>query len=276
MKKLLAGLLILASTTAFAATTVKSYDIYVPSRASFDFVGGLNLHTGKFEAGTNETKYNGYGLDFELAYGLMDTLAVYGQQGLHGYNEETNAGKTKYEGLTNTKVGVKGIYGLNQMFFYYDAAINMALLGKAKTDSAMTSRPAINLLGGFGADVETFGLGALLGYDMYMDGDYDNNGTTQKDKSGSGMNWKVYAQYQPSWKVGLSYGSKAVAEFDTETGPVTTKTAKAQIDTISVYGIIPVNTDSNVFVALSKPEVKEPSGMTSNAYELEAKYQLSF
>lgn len=272
MKKILIGLLVLASSSAFAATTVKSYDMYVPARASFDFVGGLNLHTGTYKFGNTETKYNGVGANFELAYGIMDMLAVYGQQGYAGYNTETGTTKNKTEGLTNTKVGVKGIYGLNNMFFYYDAGLSMALLGKAKVDAAFDPRPALNLLGGFGADIEQFGLGAMLGYDMYMDGDYDNNGTTVKYKSGSGMNWKVYAQYQPSWKVGLSYASATIGKYDIETA----SQAETQANRISVYGIIPINADSNVFAAVSNYQPKKPTDYDSSAYEVEAKYQMAF
>lgn len=265
MKKLLTGLLILTSASAFAATDVKSYDMYAPKRASFDFVAGAHLPFGKYESNGTDMDYKGFGLGLELAYGVMDNLAVYVKQG-HEATEIENY--KKREGLTNTSVGVKGLIGMDNMFFYYDASYTMALLGKAETDKAFDARPVLALLAGFGADIEQFGLGAMLGFDMYQSGDEENNSVTSEHDAGNGMNWKVYAQYQPSWKVGLSYGSKTVDKTDTDD--------KSQTDTLSVYGIIPINAESDVFASINKPEIKEPSGVTSSAYVVEAKYLLRF
>lgn len=272
MKKLLAGLLILASTSAFAATTVKSYDMYAPTRASFDFGAGLGLNLGSYEAGPVKTDTSGFGLGFELAYGIMDNLAVYGEQGYWAYENKTGPATSKQNGLTNTTVGVKGIYGFDNMFAYYDASYTTALLGKAKTDAAFAVRPVLSLTGGFGADIQAFGLGAMLGFDMYQDGDFDNGTTTVKYKSGSGMRYKVYGQYQPSWKVGLSYENVSIDSHDV--GPI--NVAKSEGNIISVYGIIPINAESNILASLNKPSTTSPSGTTNSNYTLEAKYLLNF
>lgn len=288
MKKFLVGLVFLSSTAVFAAggSEARTPDMYAPKSSGAEFVVGLTLHTGKYEKSPSSTTASGMDLGLEYGYGFSDVMAVYVAQGYRNTEYTTDPGsfKSKITGIGDTKVGLKAVIDYGQVFFYYDVGYQMGLLAKAKTNSSgeatgVSRRPFLEAQGGVGTSIDMFGVGALITFDMYQDGDSDVDvaGTTftTKNKSGNGMQWKLYAQYQSTFKAGLAYGEQTIDAFDTTTASVTTPGVKAEGKMISVYGIIPVGTASEIHLQLQKPESKTGGG-TYSFYDVSAAYRMMF
>ena len=287
MKKFLVGFLLVSSTSAFAAggSEARTTDMFAPKGGGAEFLVKLTVPTGKVEQSGTSTTFSGMALGLEYAYGFSDMAALYVTQGYSSTEFASSPGTTsKVKGIGDTKVGVKAVVDYGQTFFYYDVGYQLPLLAKAKTDSsgdttAVNARPELQLQGGVGAAFDLVGLGALLKYDLYQDGDSDVDAAgitiTTKNKSGSGMQWKIYAQYQAAFKVGAAYGEMTVDSYDRTTSGVTVSNAKSETKMISVYSIIPVGTTSEVHLEIQKPEVKNSSA-TYSVYYLSAAYRTTF
>ena len=288
MKKFLVGLVILSSTAVFAAggSEARTPDMYAPKMNGAEFVAGLTLHTGKYENSPISKTASGMDLGFEYGYGFSDVMAFYVAQIYRNteYTIDPGSSKSKYSGIGDTKVGLKAVIDYGQAFFYYDVGYQMALLAKSKINSSgessgTTARPYLEAQGGVGTSFDMFGVGALIKFDMYQDGDTEVDvagvTTTVKSKSGGGMQWKLYAQYQSTFKAGLAYGEQTIDAFDRTSGGITSTGVKAEDKMISVYGIIPVGTTSEVHLQLQKPESKT-SGGTYGYYDVSAAYRMMF
>jgi hypothetical protein len=289
MKKLLFGLALAASISAFAAsgTDAKTTDMYAPKGGGSEFLAGILIPTGKVEQGASTTTRSGFLLNFQYAYGFSDVLGLYVNQGYASIEDSVSPGssKTKVLGLTSTAIGVKGLIDQGQLFFYYSAGYELGLFGKPKNDigsgelTAINNRPALKLQGGIGANFGIVGAGGMLGFDMYQDGDADTEAsgvtTTTKHKAGSGSNVKIYVQYQAASKFGFSYAEQTVDSYDTVTSNVTTSTTKTENKILALYTILPLNPASELFFEISKPEPKTTSA-TYSILNLSAVYRMTF
>ncbi len=291
MKNFLIGLVFLTTTSAFAAgagSESVTTDVYAPKAGGSEFLAGILLLSGKIEKSPISSTVSGFGLSLQYSYGFSDILAFYGQQGYSNYEFNTDPGsiKDKTVGIGDTKIGVKGLLDFGQNYFYYDVGYNSALLAKSKSNStnnestAVSTRPALELQGGVGGNFNSLGLGALLGYKLYQDGDKENESAagsvTTKYKSGTGSSWKLYAQYQANFKLGLAYQESTTDSYDTVTSGLTSSTSKSETKILSVYGILPVAAGSEVLFQLLKPEPKDTAGSTYSLYYLSAAYRLTF
>lgn len=297
MKNMFVSLLLLISISALAqkgapaaGSNTKTTDMFAPKMGSSEILAGLLMPTGTIEINNDTLDYSGFILGFQYGYGFTDFLTVYVTQPYASYDIKTNfSGVSKTQnikGLANTIIGAKGIIDYAPAFFYYEVNYQRAIFDTDKSNSstndstAASARPSFNVSVGAGANVQLFGFGALLNYKLYQDGDHDsvsNLGTvTSTYKAGNGSGWKVYAQFEPSWKLGLSYALTTVEAYDQVTGATKTVNPKSETQAVSIYSIIPINSASEVFLEILKPEPKDSGTMTYKLYYVSASYHVTF
>lgn len=279
MKKVLAALALLMTTSVFAAggSEARTTDMFAPKMGSSEFLAGILLPTGKDEKGATSSKYSGIALVAEYGYGFSDFASFYIQQGYTSVEVAPATGSsTKTKGLGDTKIGVKAVVDFAPAFLYYDVSYQMALLEKPKRDSsgdltAGSARPQFIVQVGAGTSYEVIGFGAKLNYNLYQDGDFDVPGGTLKFKSGTGAGWKIYAQYQASFKLGLSYSEQVSNSFDINT----TTQDKSFSRTYGIYSIIPLEPTSEIFIEVTNPQGSD-SAYTYGQYVVAASYRATF
>ena len=292
MKIMMIGLLLSLSTAAFAQTgptssNAKTTDMYAPKMGVSEFTAGLVIPTGSIENSAAKVEYSGYGLTVHYGYGFSEYATAYVTQQYSSIDiKQTGAATTTTKGLANTIVGLKGIVEYAPAFLFYDVNYQRSIFAKDKSDltnnenTAASARPSLNLNIGAGTAVNSFGFGALLGYSFYQEGETETvtnaGSTTAKNKAANGSSWKIYAQYEPSWKLGAAYAMTTTESFDRVNGATTTSQAKSELKAISVYGIIPATPESEVFVEITKYEPKDTTGSDYKIYYASATYRLTF
>ena len=287
MKKILVVLALLTGTSAFAAggSEAKTTDMYAPKAGVSEVLGGLAIYTGKNEVNSSSTKLSGVALVAAYGYGFSDFAAFYVQQSYLSVEAENStppfaSTTAKTKGLGGTKIGVKAVIDYAPAFFYYDVGYQMALLEKPKQEAngdvtAGNTRPVLSAQVGGGTSFESVGVGALLSLNLYQDGDFDRNGVTVKNKSGSGSAWKIYAQYQASFKLGFSYSEQLINSYDVTVNSVTTSNDKVFSRNYALYSIIPVTDSSEVMIDLINPQGSNPN-VTYGVYVLAGTYRMTF
>ncbi|MBC7741382.1 MAG: hypothetical protein H7061_04240 [Bdellovibrionaceae bacterium] len=291
MKKLLiASLFLISSVGAWAADgagMAKTTDMFSPKGGQSEIVPRLRIYTGTSTSGNTTSTYSGQELNFEFGHAITDSFGFYIWQDYANYQTDTTPGSTvrKTNGLGDTKIGIKSVVDMGQVFLYYDVGYEMGLLAKSTANqtsneySPVTSRPFVEVQGGLGVHLGMVGLGGLVKYDLYQAGETENqfvgNKSTQKNKAGTGLQWKAYFQLEPSFKLGLSYGEQAIEAYDTESGVLTTVNAKSENKTVSIYAIFPFASSSEIMVEVAKPEPKTTTA-TYSYYIATLSYRLRF
>ncbi len=290
MNQISSAVLILFTTSlsyAGSGAEAKTTDMYAPKNGSSEVYAGLGIKTGKSESGVSTTSYSGPIFVAQYAYGLSDNFAIYGNQKYSNleYTTDPAGTKSKYSGAGNTTIGIKGLLDYGQTFFYYDASYQAGLFAKYKYNitsgegTTVSTRPFLSVQAGVGGTLNMVGVGALLTFNAYQDGNSDLETpvgtTTTSNKAGTGTAWKIFTQLQMPWVLGLSYAQTTDAAYDTITNAIVTTQVKNESRTYSLYSILPIATSSELFFELQKPEL---IGTTTSDkyYIISASYRSTF
>ncbi len=282
-------------TSAAAAKTV---GVSAPLARQTELIFGLALPVGNTDgtpAGVKST-LSGFALKASYAYGIADFVSVYAAQEYSDLSADvknpsslvTPSFKVKSAGISDTTVGVKGVINFEKTHLYYDGSYVFGIADKPKsetsgttvTESAVSTRPKIVLTGGGGFPIGYTSIGALLTYTLFQDGEIETSvsgvKTSQKNKSGTGLAWKVYGQLEMGWKAGLSYEEYKTDEYNVVTSGVSTITKDSTDVRISAYGIVPFGSANEFMIEVSKLDNKEATTTKYNLYNIFLTYRKIF
>ena len=293
MKKIfVATLIMLTSMMALASMEggmAKTTDMYAPKAGGSELVPTLTLWTGKDDGNSTSTAYSGSIFGLEFGHGFSDVFAVYARQEYYNTQLDFSPGSStsKKTGIGDTKVGIKAVIDFGASFFYYDVGYQTALLAKSTFNAAtnetsgVNGRPSLQAQAGLGAAFNMLGLGGLYKQYLYQDGETTNSfagaSSTTKNKAANGSEWKLYAQLQSHFKLGIAYGESVNDSYDQVTLGLTSTAAKSEYKNIFVYSIIPIAASSELFLEIQKQEPKTAAtGTTYGHYFVTAAYRMMF
>jgi len=270
--------------------TATSYDMYVPRPGANYLTLGISLLKSETEIRTTSenTKGSGYGINLSYTHGLTSSFAYYISQDIYGYKYDTTptVGTSQVNTLGPTLIGIKGMKTYLGSFFYYSAGYQAAMLEKRDDQGGLNiftendRRDNVQLSGGFGALLGGFSLGGQYTYLMYQDTDNIFSNVITKYKAGTGAKWRLFAQIEKYYKLGLSYGEEIVEVSDTSTGGVVTRNGygKYEYQRIQIYTIIPISSTTDFFGDLTRTDRKNANGYfsTYEYYVATAAIRISF
>lgn len=272
-------------------TSLKTNDMFAPRLEQFEVFLGASIPYGNTDSTPlgQKRETSGYIASGSLAYGLLDWLAIYGSQTYQSYDYTySNPRSTaKVTGFGNSIFGAKGIMNFDGPFAYYDASYSIGLADKSKlssTDRAETAiarRPDLKLQAGAGLPIEMFSGGFLITGHLYQEGERTTsttgfNDTTTKYNAGTGLDWKIYAQIEKGWKLGLSYDEKKTHSFTTVTNGFSSNNAEVTLSAITVYGILPLFDMFELIGSAAKIDNKEAVNTTYNLYDMNVALRWAF
>ncbi|MBC7420872.1 MAG: hypothetical protein H7328_09095 [Bdellovibrio sp.] len=275
-----------------SAAAVKTFDIYAPLYRQHDITLHLGLPFGTIDGSPNgsKSKVSGYLTRLGYAYGITDYISVYVIQNYQSTDQsQTNPTYAlKINGPGDTTLGIKSVISFDKPYFYYSASYKSALLDKAKVEgtatsgqqTSVTTRPDIAISGGAGIPYSYFSFGALVAYHLLQDGDFESTTsgvkTTQKYRSGTGLDLKIYAQLELGWKLGVSYEEDKTDSYNIVTSGVSSVIKDSTYTAITGYGIIPFGFANEVLVGFSKFDNKEATTTKYDIYSITLAYRKIF
>lgn len=248
-----------------------SYDMYVPRPGANYLTLGISLLSSENEvrATSVKTKGSGYGINLIYTHGLTTSFAYFISQDIYGYKYDItpNLGTAEVSTLGPTLIGIKGMKTYLGSFFYYSAGYQAAMLEKRDDQSGLNvfnesdRRDNIQLSGGFGALLGGFSLGGQYTHFIYQETDNIFSNVATKYKAGTGAKWKLFAQLENRYKLGVSYGEETIDASDVSTGGVLTKNGygKYEYQRVQIYTIIPVSTTTDFFADITRTDRKNVS-----------------
>lgn len=275
-----------------SAAAVKTYGISAPLYHQTELLFGMGSILGNLDStpAGQKAEYNGFALSANYAYGLSDSVSLYVNQTYTNLDIALTNPTSSYKtsGLGDTRVGVKGVINFDKSYFYCEGSYTTGLAGKAKldttagstTESAVSTRSKMTLTGGGGIPIRDTSVGAQLAYTLFQDGDREISrlgvSTTEKNKSGTGLAWKVYGQLEMVWKAGLSYEESKTDEYNVISSGMSSITKDSTNTQVTAYGIIPFGNANELMIAISKFDNKEATKTKYNLYGIELMYRKIF
>jgi hypothetical protein len=266
MKKYLIGLLLLSTTSVFAAGSgnTPSYDMFAPRPGGSEFKAGISLLSSETTTSGVATKGSGYGLGLEYAHAFMGDMSFFFEQNVYGYKYDTSGVASEIKTFSPTTIGIKGLRFFGNPYLFYSAAYKMALLEKRDDANGINVfsnsdlRDNLNVAGGFGVPFGMFSAGAKLNYFLFQDSDYVASGITIKNKSGSGMNWRLFGQFDMGNKFGFAYSEETIDSYNATVAGITSSVGKSETKSMQFYGIVGFgNTD--LMFDVTKNNLKDES-----------------
>jgi hypothetical protein len=252
-------------------TLALSYEMYVPRPGSNYLTLGVSLlnSANEVRATSVKTKGSGYGINMNYTHGLTSSFAYFISQDIYGYKYDISPNtNSEISTLGPTLIGLKGMKTYQGSFFYYSGAYHVAMLEQRDDQSGFNvftendRRDNIQLSGGFGALLGGFSLGAQYTHFIYQETNNTFSNIITKYKGGSGFKWRLHAQLEKRYKLGLAYGEELVESADTTTTGVLTRNGygRYEYQRMQIYTIIPVSSTTDFFGDLTRIDRKNTNG----------------
>lgn len=267
-----------------------SYEMYVPRPGSNYLTLGISLLKSENEvrATSVKTKGSGYGINMNYTHGLTTSFAYFISQDIYGYKYDITptVSTSEVSTLGPTLIGIKGMKTYLGSFFYYSGGYQAAMLEKRDDQSGLNvftesdRRDNIQLSGGFGALLGGFSLGGQYTHYIYQETDNIFSNVATKYKAGTGFKWRLYAQLENRYKLGMAYGEETIDVADTSTAGVLTRNGygKFEYQRMQIYTILPISSTTDFFADITRLDRKNMNGYYSNFefYTATAAIRISF